>query len=85
MAILRPGRSDLETEKQLPANYYGERSILKEIAYLDPELDTNGGYLHLRTQPLLRWREIYQFACSPCVATLGVLIALLTVAANLPS
>lgn len=63
----------------------GEESLLKEIAYLDPELNGDAEYFHARVRRVTIWRGARQVLCSPSVITVAVLTILLIVATHLPA
>jgi hypothetical protein len=62
-----------------------ETSVLKEIVYLDPELNGDAEYLRTRFRPIAAWENVRKFIFSPCVATVAGFIALLIIGTNLPS
>jgi hypothetical protein len=54
-----------------------ETSVLKEIVYLDPELNGDAEYFRVRFPPATAWVSIRRFVFSPCVATLAGFVVLL--------
>lgn len=56
-----------------------ETTVLKEIVYLDPELNRDAEYLRARFPPATSWISIRRFVFSPCVATLAGFLALLII------
>jgi len=62
-----------------------ETSVLKEISYLDPELNGDAEYFRVRARGVTLWRQVRQFVCSPVVLAVVVLTVLLMLAVNLPS
>jgi hypothetical protein len=62
-----------------------ETSVLKEIAYLDPEMNGDAEYFRIRARRIRLWHEVRQFISSPVVLTLSALIVLLILAASVPS
>lgn len=59
-----------------------ETSVLKEIVYLDPELNGDVEYLRVRFPPVTAWSSIRSLVCSPCFASLMVFVAVLIVGAS---
>ena len=62
-----------------------EISVLKEITYLDPEVNGDPEYFRVRDGRVTIWQRARQFACSPSVITVAILMILLMAAADLPS
>ena len=56
-----------------------ETTVLKEIVYLDPELNRDAEYLRVRFPPATTWTSIRRFAFSPCVATLAGFLVLMMI------
>jgi len=59
-----------------------ETSVLKEIVYLDPELNGDAEYLRVRFPPVTAWNSLRSLVCSPCFASLIVFVAGLIVGVN---
>jgi hypothetical protein len=59
-----------------------ETSVLKEIVYLDPELNGDAEYFRIRFHPATAWLSIRRLVFSPCVATLAGFVVLLIVGAR---
>ncbi len=59
-----------------------ETSVLKEIVYLDPELNGDVEYLRVRFPPVTVWNTVRSLVCSPCFASLMVFVAVLIVGAS---
>ena len=62
-----------------------ELSVLKDIAYLDPELNGDVEYSRKLVHPQAIWRQVREFVSSPCIVTIAVLLTVLILAADLPS
>lgn len=62
-----------------------ETSVLKDIAYLDPELNGDVEYPLIVASPPTIWRQIRDFVSSPCIVTVAILLTILILAAHLPS
>ncbi len=59
-----------------------ETSVLKEIVYLDPELNRDAEYFRVRFPPGTAWISIRRFVFSPCVATLAGFVVLMIIGAS---
>jgi hypothetical protein len=60
-------------------------SVLKDITYLDPELNGDVEYLRIAAHSDSIWHQVRRYVCSPSIVTLAVLITLLMLGAYLPS
>lgn len=56
-----------------------EISVLKEIVYLDPELNGDVEYLRVRFPPVTAWNSIRSLVCSPCFASLMAFVVVLII------
>jgi len=54
-----------------------ETSVLKEIVYLDPELNDDPEYFRARFGHSATWENVRRFVFSPCVGVLAGFVALL--------
>ncbi len=61
---------------------HAETSVLKEIVYLDPELNGDAEYLRVRFPPITAWSSIRSLVCSPCFASLILFLAVLIIGVN---
>jgi len=59
-----------------------ETSVLKEIVYLDPELNRDAEYFRVRFPPATAWISIRRFVFSPCVVTLTGFLVLMIIGAH---
>ena len=59
-----------------------ETSVLKEIVYLDPELNGDAEYFRIRFHPVTAWISIHRFVFSPCVATVAGFVVLMMLGAS---
>ncbi|HEU0049684.1 MAG TPA: hypothetical protein VFQ43_19005 [Nitrososphaera sp.] len=59
-----------------------ETSVLKEIVYLDPELNGDAEYLRVRFRPVTAWSMVRPLVFSPCVASLMGFVVLLIIGVN---
>jgi hypothetical protein len=59
-----------------------ETSVLKEIVYLDPELNGDAEYFRARFRPVTAWSSVRPLISSPCVASLMAFVALLIIGVN---
>jgi len=57
-------------------------SVLKEIVYLDPELNGDTEYLRVRFRPATAWSSVRSVVFSPCFASLMAFVVLLIVGVN---
>ena len=59
-----------------------ETSVLKEIVYLDPELNGDAEYFRARFGSVTAWSSVRPLFFSPCVASLMAFVALLIIGVN---
>jgi hypothetical protein len=59
-----------------------ETSVLKEIVYLDPELNGDAEYFRARFHHATTWESVRQVIFSPCAATLAGFVMLLMLGAT---
>jgi hypothetical protein len=56
-----------------------ETSVLKEIVYLDPELNGDAEYFRARSHPATAWSRFRPLVFSPWIATLAGFVALMVI------
>ena len=60
-----------------------ETSVLKEIVYLDPELNGDAEFFRVRFGHPTAWESLRKAVFSPCAATLGGFVMLLVLGVSL--
>ena len=54
-----------------------ETSVLREIVYLDPELNGDAEYFRTRFHHAITWENVHKVVFSPCTATVVGFVLLL--------